>query len=148
MKYFKVSTPSGVFTVEASSLADARDAAKAYTGDTSGIYIQAVLDSPEGKLIKASDYLKTTEAWKDYFRASSDIYYFFIIKSLNLIKENGYLSFIIPNYWLHNKFSDLLRELYPSPGDISTRAGIIKRAVTILMKSSMILFLLGITVVH
>ncbi len=56
------------------------------------------------------NYLKSSKAWNIYFRASSDIYYFFIIRSLNLIKECGYLSFIIPNYWLHNKYSDLLRE--------------------------------------
>ncbi|MFW9852626.1 MAG: class I SAM-dependent DNA methyltransferase, partial [Candidatus Thorarchaeota archaeon] len=56
------------------------------------------------------NYLKTAKNWKKYFRASSDIYYFFIIKSLNLMQENGYLSFIIPNYWLQNKYSDLLRE--------------------------------------
>ncbi len=55
-------------------------------------------------------YLKTSNVWKNFFRASSDIYYFFVIRSLNLIKENGYLSFILPNYWLHNKYSDLLRE--------------------------------------
>lgn len=56
------------------------------------------------------NYLKSSKEWKNYFRASSDIYYYFIIRALNLIEKNGFLSFIIPNYWLHNKYADLLRE--------------------------------------
>jgi len=55
-------------------------------------------------------YLKTSKNWKEYFRASSDIYYFFIIQSLHLVEKNGILSYIIPNYWMNNKYSDLLRE--------------------------------------
>ena len=54
-------------------------------------------------------YLKTSNYWKHLFRASSDIYYFFIMKSLNLLKNDGIVSLITPNYWIENQYADLLR---------------------------------------
>ena len=55
-------------------------------------------------------YLKNSEHWKDVFRASSDIYYFFILQSLRKVNVEGLISLIIPNYWLENKYADRLRE--------------------------------------
>ncbi|MBY9000508.1 MAG: Eco57I restriction-modification methylase domain-containing protein [Candidatus Heimdallarchaeota archaeon] len=55
-------------------------------------------------------YLKTSKLWSNLFRASSDIYYFFIIKSLSLLKKQGIVSLITPNYWLENQYADLLRK--------------------------------------
>ncbi len=55
------------------------------------------------------DYLKTSNQWKHLFRASSDIYYFFIMKSLSLLKNDGIVSLITPNYWIENQYADLLR---------------------------------------
>ncbi len=56
------------------------------------------------------NYLKTSEKWKYKFRSASDIYYYFIFQSVDLLKTNGILSFIIPDYWLENKYADILRE--------------------------------------
>ena len=55
------------------------------------------------------NYLKTSKRWKHLFRASSDIYYFFIMKSLSLLKNDGIVSLITPNYWIENQYADLLR---------------------------------------
>ena len=56
------------------------------------------------------DYLKNSKKWQERFRSASDIYYYFLFKSVDLLKENGILSFIIPDYWLENKYADLLRD--------------------------------------
>ncbi len=55
------------------------------------------------------NYLKTSNHWKHLFRASSDIYYFFIVKALSLLKNDGIVSLITPNYWIENQYADLLR---------------------------------------
>lgn len=55
------------------------------------------------------DYLKNSEDWKPYFRSQSDVYYYFIIKSIHLLKENGILGFIVENYWLENDYADKLK---------------------------------------
>ena len=54
-------------------------------------------------------YLKNAESWKRYFRASSDIYYYFIVQALKNLSKQGLLSYIIPNYWIENKYADILR---------------------------------------
>jgi len=56
------------------------------------------------------DYLKKSNYWKCYFRSSADIYFYFIVKSLNHLERKGVLSFIIPSYWITNHFADKLRE--------------------------------------
>ncbi len=56
------------------------------------------------------EYLKSSNYWKDFFRSSSDIYYYFVKQSIDLLNEGGILSFIIPNYWMENKYADKLRE--------------------------------------
>ncbi len=55
------------------------------------------------------DFLKNSEYWKPYFRSQSDVYYYFIIKSIHLLKENGILGFIVENYWLENDYADKLK---------------------------------------
>ncbi len=55
-------------------------------------------------------YLKKSKIWKEYYRSSSDIYYYFIFQALNHLNFNGLLSFIIPNYWIENRYADILRE--------------------------------------
>lgn len=57
------------------------------------------------------EYLKNSKIWSKYFRGSSDIYYYFIIRSLELLNQNGFLSFILPNYWIENKYADKLRDI-------------------------------------
>ena len=56
----------------------------------------------------------TREELRKFISCSSgtaDIYYAFIEKSLNKLKENGMLKFIIPNTWLINSSAKKLRKL-------------------------------------
>ncbi len=55
-------------------------------------------------------YLKTSNIWSDYHRSSSDIYYYFIFQAFKYLSDGGLLSFILPNYWIENKYADILRE--------------------------------------
>lgn len=55
-------------------------------------------------------YLKNSNIWKDYHRSSSDIYYYFIFQAFQYLSDGGLLSFILPNYWIENKYADILRE--------------------------------------
>ncbi|MCE7741424.1 MAG: N-6 DNA methylase [Candidatus Heimdallarchaeota archaeon] len=55
-------------------------------------------------------YLKQSKTWEKYHRSSSDIYYYFIFQALNHLSPEGLLSFIIPDYWIENKYADILRE--------------------------------------
>ena len=56
------------------------------------------------------EYLKNSENWSEFYRSSSDIYYYFMFKALNILSEGGLLSFIVPDYWIENKYADKLRE--------------------------------------
>ena len=55
-------------------------------------------------------YLQNVPDWKSYFRSQSDIYYYFVIKSINLLKKRGNFGFIIESYWLENDYADKLKE--------------------------------------
>lgn len=55
-------------------------------------------------------YLQKAPNWKDYFRSQSDIYYYFIIKSIDLLKKKGNFGFIIESYWLENDYADKLKK--------------------------------------
>ncbi len=56
------------------------------------------------------DYLKSSHLWKNFFRSSSDIYYYFVKQSIDMLNVGGIFSFIIPNYWIENRYADKLRE--------------------------------------
>lgn len=56
------------------------------------------------------EYLKNAPNWKKFFRSQSDIYYYFIIKSIKLLKESGSFGYIIEDYWIENDYADRLRE--------------------------------------
>lgn len=55
------------------------------------------------------EYLKNAPNWEDFFRSQSDIYYYFIIKSIKLLKKSGRFGYIIEDYWLENDYADNLR---------------------------------------
>lgn len=55
------------------------------------------------------NYLKSSPVWKKYFRSQSDIYYYFIIKSISILKSKGNFGFIIESYWLENDYADKLK---------------------------------------
>jgi type I restriction-modification system DNA methylase subunit len=53
--------------------------------------------------------LKEHHYFGEHFRSQSDIFYYFIIGGLKLLKPGGILSFIVPSYWLENEYADKLR---------------------------------------
>ena len=55
-------------------------------------------------------YLKKAKDWKNHFRSQSDIYYYFIIKSIDLLKTSGNFGFIIESYWIENDYADKLKQ--------------------------------------
>ncbi len=55
-------------------------------------------------------YLQNVPNWKIQFRSQSDIYYYFVIKSINLLKKRGNFGFIIESYWLENDYADRLKK--------------------------------------
>lgn len=53
--------------------------------------------------------LATNYLWNKYFNSLCDYSYLFILKSIELLKENGQLIFITPEYWLNTMHSISLR---------------------------------------
>ena len=53
--------------------------------------------------------LSTNLIWIKYFNSLCDYLYIFILKSIELLKENGQLIFICPEYWMNTTHSVSLR---------------------------------------
>jgi adenine-specific DNA-methyltransferase len=53
--------------------------------------------------------LATNTLWNKYCNSLCDYLYIFILKSIELLKENGQLIFICPEYWMNTTHSVLLR---------------------------------------
>jgi len=55
-------------------------------------------------------YLKESSDWSEVYRGQNDILFYFIMRGLSLLKENGLLGFIVARYWLESKWADKLRK--------------------------------------
>ena len=75
-------------------------------------YIRHELISQENKELFRKKYVT--------FKYRADLYVLFFEQSLNLLKDNGILSFICSNRWLNNQYGEGLRKL------ISSRYNLIK----------------------
>ncbi|MBD3229514.1 MAG: hypothetical protein GF329_15120 [Candidatus Lokiarchaeota archaeon] len=53
---------------------------------------------------------KKSPAIKDYYEQKMDIFYFFIERGLDLVRYNGYVGFIIMDYWKTRTFGGKLRK--------------------------------------
>lgn len=53
--------------------------------------------------------LSTNPIWNKYFNSLCDYLYVFILKSIELLNENGQLIFICPEYWMNTTHSIALR---------------------------------------
>ncbi len=53
--------------------------------------------------------LSTNAIWNKYFNSLCDYLYIFILKSIELLNENGQLIFICPEYWMNTTHSISLR---------------------------------------
>ncbi len=55
------------------------------------------------------DELDKNELWQRYFNSLCDYLCIFILKSVELLKDNGELIFITPEYWINTKHAEILR---------------------------------------
>lgn len=46
------------------------------------------------------EFFKTNENWKEFYERKQDLYYYFIVRGLEKLKEDGKLAYIMPPYWL------------------------------------------------
>lgn len=60
--------------------------------------------------------LQKNEIWNLYFNSLCDYLYIFILKSIQLLKENGELIFICPEYWMSTTHSISLRNFISKNG--------------------------------
>lgn len=64
------------------------------------------------------DELSNNELWRTYCNSLCDYLYIFIIKSIFLLKENGELIFICPEYWLNASHAQKMRDFMLENGYI------------------------------
>ena len=60
--------------------------------------------------------LSKNPIWSKYFNSLCDYLYIFILKSIELLNENGQLIFICPEYWMNTTHSISLRNYMVSQG--------------------------------
>ena len=60
--------------------------------------------------------LSTNLIWNQYFNSLCDYLYIFILKSIELLNENGQLIFICPEYWMNTTHSISLRNYMVANG--------------------------------
>ena len=60
--------------------------------------------------------LSNNRIWNQYFNSLCDYLYIFILKSIQLLNENGQLIFICPEYWMNTTHSISLRNFMVSNG--------------------------------
>lgn len=60
--------------------------------------------------------LSLNPIWKKYFNSLCDYLYIFILKSIELLNENGQLIFICPEYWMNTTHSVTLRNYMVQQG--------------------------------
>ena len=82
-------------------------------GETGGF--NAIIGNPPYYDVRTLDsvqqeYFKNSSRWKEVYTRQSNIFYYFIINSVNLLKDNGLLSFITSRYWLEATDANKLRE--------------------------------------
>lgn len=66
--------------------------------------------------VELKEELKKNELWNKYFNSLCDYLYLFILKSIELLEENGELIFITPEYWMHTTHSISLRNYMVEKG--------------------------------
>ncbi len=64
--------------------------------------------------------LAVNPIWNTYFNSLCDYLYIFILKSIELLNENGQLIFICPEYWLNTTHSITLRNYMVQHGSFET----------------------------
>lgn len=70
--------------------------------------------------LTAKQELENNLLWQNYFNKLCDYFYIFILKSINLLKDNGELIFICPDYWFSTKYAKNLRQFMLKNGGFET----------------------------
>ncbi len=60
--------------------------------------------------------LENNKLWQRYFNSLCDYLCIFILKSVELLKDNGELIFITPEYWVNTKHAQVLRDFLVENG--------------------------------
>lgn len=68
-----------------------------------------IIGNPPYGVSIQDEYRKTVEEKYEHV-PDYEIYYYFISLAQKLVKNSGYLAYIIPNTWLFNQFAQLFRE--------------------------------------
>lgn len=79
--------------------------------DDKGIFdgFDCIIGNPPYGVSIQDEYRKTVEEKYEHV-PDYEIYYYFILLAQKLLKNEGYLAYIIPNTWLFNQFAQSLRE--------------------------------------
>ncbi|MCW9718842.1 HsdM family class I SAM-dependent methyltransferase [Avibacterium sp. 21-599] len=70
--------------------------------------------------LAAKQELANNWLWQKYFNNLCDYFYIFILKSINLLKDNGELIFICPDYWFSTTHAKNLRQFMMENGGFET----------------------------
>lgn len=105
------------------------DLAKEYTGVRYESFVSAKIDEKFDLIIGNPPYIRwknletdlkqelsNNSIWNKYFNSLCDYLYIFILKSIELLNENGQLIFICPEYWMNTTHSISLRNYMVSNG--------------------------------
>ncbi|MDK4575452.1 Eco57I restriction-modification methylase domain-containing protein [Kingella kingae] len=68
----------------------------------------------------AKEELAHNLLWQNHFNSLCDYLYIFILKSILLLKDNGELIFICPDYWFSTKYAQTLRQFMLQHGGFET----------------------------
>lgn len=61
--------------------------------------------------------IKNTSFGKKYYQSKMDYFYFFIEKGIDILEDDGILSYIVTNYWLKADSATILRNKLKEEGD-------------------------------
>lgn len=61
--------------------------------------------------------IKKSDFGKKYYQGKMDYFYFFVEKGIDILEEEGILSYIVTNYWLKADSGSLLREKLRNEGE-------------------------------
>lgn len=70
-----------------------------------------IIGNPPYGVPLSDEYRKTIEEKFEHV-PDYEIYYYFILLGMMLLKDNGYLAYIIPNTWLFNQYAQSFRETF------------------------------------
>lgn len=102
-------------------ITDAKIIFKSFVGEKSEEKYDLIIGNPPYIRWKnldqeLKDELDKNELWQKYFNSLCDYLYIFILKSVELLKDEGELIFITPEYWVNTKHSQNLRDYLVNNG--------------------------------